>query len=207
MVDVKSDIAGLLHQAVEALKREKKKSILLGILSVVACVLIARFLLSGSSPSQARAARSASSLIYRETVSDAPSNRDTQASAGGAGERPTRGDLFVRQKRQKLARDLFALNPEYFPLERSASPVKVLTPEGELEPGQADRNVKRQIVRAQARALTLQSTMISSDPTAIINGRVLQIGETINGFEVVEIAPHACKVRKSEVMIMLEMTK
>jgi len=39
----------------------------------------------------------------------------------------------------------------------------------------------------------------------MINGRLLRIGEEINGFVVEEITPRSCTVSKAEVKILLEM--
>ena len=66
---------------------------------------------------------------------------------------------------------------------------------------------EEQIIRAQARSLTLQSTMLSENPVAIINGQVLRVGEWINGFEVTEITAHACKVSKTDVTVLLKMVQ
>jgi hypothetical protein len=52
----------------------------------------------------------------------------------------------------------------------------------------------------------LQSTFIGSTPTAVVNGRVLRVGESINGFKVVEITARACVVEQGEVKVRLEMS-
>jgi hypothetical protein len=68
-----------------------------------------------------------------------------------------------------------------------------------------EKEMERQAVLKQAKEMVLQSTMTSANPSAVINGRVLRLGEWLNGFQVVEISPRACKVEKRGVRVTLEM--
>ena len=97
-------------------------------------------------------------------------------------------------------RDMFTPDPVYFPPKQKPRPVAVATP---VDEEAARREAERKAVQAQARALTLQSTMVGS--AAIINGQVLRVGDWINGFQVVEIAVRSCTVEKSSMRVTLEM--
>jgi len=72
----------------------------------------------------------------------------------------------------------------------------------------AVKEAQDRAVRAQAQALSLQSTIVGDVdvPTAIINGEVLRVGDLINGFRVVDIAARTCTVEKANLRITLEMT-
>ncbi|HAU37238.1 MAG TPA: hypothetical protein DCX07_05925, partial [Phycisphaerales bacterium] len=69
----------------------------------------------------------------------------------------------------------------------------------------AQREQEVQAIHAQARALNLQSTMLGAVPTALLNDRVLRVGEWVNGFRVAEIGASWCVVEKSGVQIRLMM--
>ena len=56
-------------------------------------------------------------------------------------------------------------------------------------------------------ALRLETTVMGTNPTAMINGRVLRVGDSINGFTVTAIAPQACKVCRDGAEFVLAMTK
>ena len=62
-------------------------------------------------------------------------------------------------------------------------------------------------VRAQADGLSLQSTMIGSSPSAVINGHVLRVGDYIEGFRVIGIHPRSCDVKKKGIEVSLGMKK
>ena len=81
---------------------------------------------------------------------------------------------------------------------------RILELVGDVSP-QPDGRAKRREIFAQAQALSLQSTIISDVPMAIINGCVVRLGErTASGFEVIEISACACTVMKDGVKVTLE---
>jgi len=92
-------------------------------------------------------------------------------------------------------------NPDFFPPEEPPP-----APKAKATPGaDARKQAEAKAVAAQARALTLQSTVVSATPTAIINGRVLRAGEWINGFQVTHITSHTCTLEKKGISVVLEM--
>jgi hypothetical protein len=50
----------------------------------------------------------------------------------------------------------------------------------------------------------LQSTIISDDPRAVINGQFVGAGELIEGFKVVEVTAKACVLVQDGVRVRLE---
>ena len=50
----------------------------------------------------------------------------------------------------------------------------------------------------------LQSTMVGASSIANINGKILRVGESFSGFEIVDITSHSCLVRKRNVTAVLE---
>ena len=176
------------------LKRDKKKTVILAALLFVAAVVLGRTLLSGVTPQQAKADGVESvSRISEPAEEFVESERQAQAAVRE----------YINQLDHDLKRDMFAMDRDFYPPE---VPTERPELQGQAEPDpNQQRRAQQQLMQAQARALLLQSTMISNRPTAIINGRVLRVGEWINGFEVVEITPRSCVVAKNDVRIILNM--
>jgi len=176
------------------LKRDKKKTMILAILLLVAAIVLGRTLLTGVAPQQANAAGVDAVVQVPEPPGEfvEPARQDRAAVRE-----------YINQLDHSVDRDIFAMNRDFYPPEVPSERPELL---GQAETD-ADQQYKaqQQLMQAQARALLLQSTMISSRPTAIINGRVLRVGEWINGFEVVEITPRSCVVAKNDVNIILHM--
>ena len=49
--------------------------------------------------------------------------------------------------------------------------------------------------------------MIGGTPSAVINGRVMRVGDYIEGFKVIAIHPRSCDVKKRGVEVSLDMKK
>ena len=112
---------------------------------------------------------------------------------------------YVQRKRTEITRDLFAADMDAF------EPLSAGWKSNSLAPATANTakggsDIQKRLLRAQAQSLDLQSTMVSENPVAIINGRMLRIGEWINGFELIVITPRGCSVRKNGTTIMLDMS-
>jgi len=180
------------------LKADKRKAALLAVLAVVAAVVIARMTLRGGAPSPARAALATATppAVAAPRASAAPTDQAPPRAA------PARSPASPEAHR--FARDIFLPNPDFFPPAEPAQSPKLV---GATQPAspESEEESLRKSVQAQARSLMVQSTMISAQPTAIINGRVLRVGEWITGFEVVSISARGCVVRRSGVSVALEM--
>lgn len=108
-----------------------------------------------------------------------------------------------------VRRDLFAVRYEAF---ERIEPVRDESVEKSREEQADDAAVlaRQRLVEdltRRAAALTLQSTMPGSTPSAIINGQVAGEGSVIDGFTVVRIGRGECVVGQSGVEIQLRMAK
>lgn len=76
-------------------------------------------------------------------------------------------------------------------------------PEAQPEP-QAEPTNTADLVTAEARSqLTLSSAVVGAAPFAVINGTVVSTGDTISGFQIVDIQPRGVIVRKGGVNVEL----
>ncbi len=207
MGDLKSNLAMLLQRVGDELKRDRKKAVLVGALLIGACILVVRLVLvDGSTPDEAGAA-TAPPVAAEKTVSTDDSTNEESYVTDYEAQRAKQRDEYIRKIGRNIERDIFARNPAFFPPEKKPPPVKVVPASAPAGGAQTKRDSKRQIVQAQAAALVLQSTIVSWDSIAVINDEILRVGNEINGFEVVEIAPRICKVRKDSVTVILEMSE
>ena len=190
------------------IKREKKKAVTLAILIVIAGIIGGRLFVKQLAPSKATAASGSSSHSAVSAGESSPSlaknslHTGTLLSAHVDALEQDERDRYIQQIDHTITRNIFVPNPNYFPPEQKPSSVKLMEEDDSTE---AEELIRQQAVQTQARALLLQSTIISTAPTAIINGRVLRTGEWINGFELVEITSRTCVVKKDNVKVVLEM--
>lgn len=104
-------------------------------------------------------------------------------------------------------RDLFAFDPRYFPM---ADVPQGNTSLVDKSPDKlTDDSFKQQqlqlLVQSQAKALKLQSTLLGGTSRAMINGNLLEVGQTIQGFLLKEVRSRAVVIEKDGVEVMLEM--
>jgi hypothetical protein len=182
---------GVWRRFVLELKHERKKAAVLSVLTVVAIICVVR-LLSQNKPAAAQASTIA---VPAKTVAAA----HTLTPIASAEKNSPALREYLSQAGRKITRDIFAANLELFPPDP-----EMAVGEAPVEKPQPAVNVE-QVIRAQAQSLTLQSTMASSTPTAIINGKVLGVGDWISGFQIVEITARSCKVMQNNVVVVLEM--
>lgn len=196
------DIASLTERARDELTRDKKKSVVLAVLAVGICVLLVRATTGTSTPARSQAAMPASSLApAAATLTESVALAEQEAQAAK--------ERYIHSLERKITRDLFSLSPEVFPPEHARSPVSLVPGKGQADQAGAEKLARklaqRRLVQAQARALVLQSTVISGNPIAIINGRVSRIGDWINGFQLKAITARNCTLAKRGVGVILEM--
>ena len=196
------------------IKRDKKKTVILAALLIVAGIAGGRMLVSSRGPRQARAADPAATAETPSLL------RTDQAKAGrlSGAERET----YLSSMDRQIGRDLFQPRLEYFALQDGTNSETMLV-SVEEEPtelfGQIGRWVAQKhqaqrelqgrvtVIGAQAQALSLESTMLGASPTAIINGQVLRKGEWVSGFRVERIQSDACVVSKDGVEVELHMKR
>jgi len=193
-------LAGLTARLKEEFLRDKRKTAVLVVVALVMLVVLAVRTLHGSAPAKAVGAQPAG-----VTAPTADRSRLSAWTDSIAGEQIAHAAAVAPRdaSHSAITRDLFALNEDLFPPRQQAVPVAVLSnTKGDAD--KAEESIEH-VVQAQARALILQSTIVSEDPIAIINGTVLRVGDSINGFRVVSISPRGCTMKKRGVTVFLEM--
>jgi hypothetical protein len=188
------------ERLIAELKHDKKKAVLLGVLAIVAVALILQQVASAT-PAETSASPAPSPT--GASASDADPGMDATASAARSRaltDAARRRNEYLRTMDRKIQRDLFAPNRRFF------APPKEPTEEAPAKktPEQIEQE-RREAIRMQAQALALQSTIVGTTPTAVIDGMVLRKGEWVGGFEVTEIKPRSCTVRKDGVSVVLKM--
>jgi hypothetical protein len=189
------------------LTRDKKKTALLSGLLLLAAILGVRMLVQGSGPSTAGAepavVAKGGGAMPAVTQAGAPTAALAAANAGkstpfaGGDLRPVRGH-------PKIEQDIFAPKLHLFPLEQEAKPVAAPAPVPVAQPVDQAK-VHQEAILAKAKGLSLQSTIVSSQPKAIINGQLVGAGDLVDGFKVVQVTAHACVVVRDGVQVTLEM--
>ena len=102
----------------------------------------------------------------------------------------------------RLSQDLFAFrHNRYKPL-----PEEVMNPQ-EVQPDQnvVDEEVRRRELEEMAKSLRLQSVIQGDVPIVVINGKVLRIGDTIEGFEVAKFGRRWAQVTREDQTFTLTM--
>ena len=188
------------------LKGDKKKAVILAVLAVVAVIVGGRLVFKRAGPAGADGATTAG-------AAQGEPDKTSALPAVASKTHQTARDKYVRRMERRVMKDIFAVDLELYPPVELPKPKKVPASTA-TRPAKAART-RGEIVRAQAKLLCLQMTIVSDTPTAIINGQVLGLGETVNveseygrgplRFQVVKITSHACVVAKDGVEVKLQM--
>ena len=194
MAEANSNIATWKQRLLAEVGRDKKKTVILGVLLAVGLILGARLVVkqvssSGSGPT-------ATAVAVTAPVAGGPSS---PVAAGNPAP-----DGAPKAQDADITRDIFRPNPEYFPLQtQRETPVALLSND---EGGEAARaRAKEMRIQEEARTLQLEGTIEGAVPIAIINGQVVSAGARIAGFLVVEVSLRACTVEKEGVKLQLTM--
>jgi hypothetical protein len=175
-----------------SLRRQKKQNLLLVVLAVVGAIVVGRLALARLGTVPARAAAQAAPEA-------APANSSPAAAFDA------RREKYLVNLDRRIERDIFRSNlpsrgdgattrPEVR-RQDGANPA-----EGEEDQFRAESNV-----RAQAQSLSLQSTMLGSAPTAMINGQVMRKGDWINGFRLTRIDSQSVVVTREGAEVSLRL--
>ena len=104
-----------------------------------------------------------------------------------------------------VTRDLFKIDPAAFPKAEEPEPQKVVVQAKSAPEAVDEQTETRRVVALEAKSLKLKSTLLGSQPRAVINGKLLAKGDTVAGFEVVDVRSRQVTVRKNGVLVELEM--
>ena len=104
--------------------------------------------------------------------------------------------------RDDLALNLFAFRHDRYRL----LPAEDLGKTG-IQPGAGadDEQERREELIAQARQLRLQSVIQGATPRIVINGRVLRVGDSIDGFEIASFSDRSAKLTRDGLTFTLNM--
>ncbi len=190
----------------EDLRRDKKKAVILAVLAVVAVGVGGRLLLQKESPAGAGGATATAGRSGQPDQTPAPPSTASKTAQAVR-------DEYIHEMERQVTRDIFSLDLDLYTLIELPKPkhaVKSTT----AKPVKPART-REEIVRAQAKLLSLQMTIVSDTPTAIINGQVLAVGDMVKvntgddtrplRFRVIEITSHACVVAKDGLEVELRM--
>lgn len=176
---------------------DKRKLVMVTSLLAVALLLWGRLLLKD-------VPRTAVADPDQTAEAQAPSPRTTPAPQT---DRPA---VVLPERALSGYRNIFAADPIYFPQfhQDPTEPEKVKTaPKSTPDP--VDENERqraiRELVLAEAGRLTLQSTMLGRRDRALINGTLLEVGQSIHGFELKSVQTRQATLIRQGIEITLEM--
>jgi len=191
--------------------RDKKKTIFLIALLIIAGILGGRALVRYQ-PSKADAS-STDNDTSKSLLPDNAMHQDILDSSS-----PERKVAKLTKIHKKITRDLFKADPRYFPMIKNTARKVVVLPKKQkgifdqvhtwvqqTYSRERQRSLKIEALRNQAESLSLQSTMVGPSPSALINGQVVRIGQTIEGFKIVSIKPNTCVISKDGIELELHM--
>jgi|GEM_PF-742411 len=202
--------AALTDRLKLALARDPRKAAVLGVLLVVLCGVVLRFLSSGSTlPRSARAA--AISPDAKGEIVEGAKQRARSLSAEDDLEK------FLASGARPMERNLFDVKLDYFPADPAKSrQTNGTRPEKEKDDeiakslrNQADQQSQKEVLianlRQQALQLKLQSIVMGSTPRAVINGELLGEGDVIASFRVLRIEARRIIVEREGVRLEITM--
>ncbi len=204
----------------EALRDDPKKLAFLGALMIIFGIVVLRAFLSGG-PSNATAA------VQRPGVDPIIANLPLEQTLTGY--RPSEEvginlpmQHWLKERLDLVSRDLFTVRIENFPKLSD----KTQGGSGSLVVGTWDENEKSQSFEAdqkrkrdaliealqlEASKLKLQSTMMSKEPLAILDGNVVRVGQTFRSgasdgdFKVVKITARSIVIERDEIRLEIRM--
>lgn len=202
------DNTSALSRSLDELRADKKKAgLLIGLLAVGAYLAFRS--LSGESLPRPAAATAVN------TVAPAAVSPDASALLAEVRKQENqRREEYLNSVDRTMSRDVFAMNVSSYPLAEPAGPlaavVEVTAPQGPSQSEIAEaqrlaRQARQEAVRLQAATLTLQGTMLTAVPTAIINNNIVKVGDEVGGFVVKRIGQGECVIELEDVQVSLRM--
>ena len=198
MSESNTNMPGLWMRLTSEMSKDKKKTTILVVLLLVGGVFGGRLLVGKSVPSRAKASQGKHSAPI-------PQQRPAIHTAASLySNTVTPRVRYIPKADPKITRDIFRLDPNIFPQVAKKNSTAKLVNDSKLDADVLEK-ARRLRVQMQAQVLSLQSTITGNSPTAIINGRVMGSGNTINGFQVVSVTARSCVVEKDGVKVTLQM--
>jgi hypothetical protein len=181
-----------------ALLRDPKKSSMMAGLAIIILIMVAR--MGSNGPPAATA-----SFLRRSVAatSDLQSPAPMAVSNNAVLE-------WLAQPHRQVERNLFAIKLDHYARAGSHGESVDSPEEPEKSPTDAtDQERERQILlenlQSQAAKLKLQTTVMGSVATALVNGELVKVGDTVAGFKVVRIEARRVSVEQDGVVLEIEM--
>lgn len=151
-------------------------------------------------------------LLLKHVPQTAVAKPPTAVASAGADGRGARGDQQPGVRRvvqvdlsTQLARDLFAVNWDFYPQATGGSDPNQSSGTEKSGPGAVDDSRGEDAVRRAADGLQLQTTILGANPRAVINGQVLKPGQTISGMTLLKVLPRQVILEMQGQQVKLEM--
>jgi len=194
---------GLKDRLLTQIRRDPTKTSILGVLTLVLLIVGVREVAKRVGSPKSGSAATARMLERRGGPSLRKAVPEPGQTASLEGPRDGSDTSTADMSRLPVDRDIFTPKEAYFPTGQLDKAGKVVA--ATIVDANARKEAEKRQVQAQAQSLSLQSTVVGSVSTAIINGRVLHVGDWINDFQIVEITSRYCQLEKSGIRVMLEM--
>ena len=176
-----------MRHTIKSLKADKRKLTVMLVLLGVAVVLWFRMTMT-QTPQAATASTTPITTAAEAVV----------AAEAAALARP----VIDVELTERLDRDLFALNPALFTPINDGDSEEVEEKSGAKPSDEMSRPLA---IRTEAAELKLATTMLGSRPRALINGQVLSVGDTVDGFKLLRILHRKVVVEKNGIRVLIEM--
>ena len=193
---------GWIKSASAALRADAKKTVAITVLAAVMLVMWGR-ILTGGAPKPA----AAMSLQGSRSV--------TSLSAGGsshAGASNAALGAWLAGPITTPDRNVFAIKLDYFQQDGSRqadAPGAISDRIGKSQATQADQKKEREILidnlRTQAAQLQLESTVMGSQPRAMVNGSLVGVGDVIANFRIQRIEQRRIIVEREGIRLEIAM--
>ena len=150
--------------------------------------------------------------VPRTAVADPQLAAVADPADGAGGQADGRGDRLMRpvvylDLRSTVQRDLFRPDPVHFPRYQNVQATSVNG--AKSGPDRVDefdgRSEAEVLVRKCAQNLKLQSTLLGPKPKALINGSLVNPGDYIEGFHLLEVRSRQVTIQKDGIKVMLQM--
>jgi len=203
-----------LEQIKRDFTRHRKKTAMLGVLALVMCVLIVKAVFD---------------MRPQVAVALPPTTNNPVTEAGGEteaeavvdpGERIRQSQELwkvLREKRGLDAVNAFRFDASYFPVDPSrrvqAEADHEALPDStsqKVSNEEIERAARIRDIREQARGLIVRSTVVgnaASKPVAVINDRILGIGDCISGFRITAIQARKVEFEKDGIPVAIPMAE
>jgi hypothetical protein len=120
---------------------------------------------------------------------------------------------WLAQPKPVVRRNLFAMHTEFYPVGvlKPRVPADSDYPDetGKSASGSTDQIKEREAAiegyKAAAAKLKLQSTVLGTMPTALVNGQLVREGDTVDSFQVVKIEARKIIVEQDGVTLQINM--